>query len=162
MIDFNDAELQKGYELIPEGTIVRVKISLQRTVEGFLIHTSKNDDDTKFLRCVCTVLCSAHLNKKIYDNIGIEGSEKFVSVGKSKIRAILESAKGLAQEDVSKRAIEARRIDSYEDLDGLAVQIKVGIEKSQSDHYADKNKIAKVLTLSDAEYIPLGEVGQCN
>jgi hypothetical protein len=66
--------------------------------------------------------------------------------GKARFRAILESAKNINPKDMSETAMAARKINSFGELDGLEMIIKIGIKSDRSCVYPDKNKIASLIT----------------
>jgi hypothetical protein len=61
-------------------------------------------------------------------------------MGRSFIRSILNSSKGLKDKDDSSLAQEARRISSFADIDGLEFTAKIGIEK---DKWGDEINVIK-------------------
>lgn len=54
------------------------------------------------------------------------------------LRSILESARGIKPDDGSEAAMNARRVDSYGDFDGLGFVAKIGFEKGMNG-YREKN-----------------------
>jgi hypothetical protein len=98
------------------------------------------------------ILEGQYAKRKVFDKIGVSGSDAWVNMGKSKIRAILESAKNVNPKDTSPEAVSARSINSYEELAGLDVVIKIGIESDRSGAYPDKNKIASIITPDSSLY----------
>jgi hypothetical protein len=147
MIDYNDAEQQPEYSLIPPNTIARARLILRPgndSEDTFL--TRGKSGDSCYLSCEFTVMEGPFAKRKIFDKIGISGSDGWVNMGKTRIRALLESAKNISSKDMSEAAAEARQIDSYDDLNGLDVVIKVGIESDRSGVYPDKNKVQSVIT----------------
>jgi hypothetical protein len=87
-----------------------------------------------------------YVRRKIFDKIGITGSDQWINMGKARIRAILESAKNINPKDMSETAMSARKINSFDELDGLEMLIKIGIEHDRSGVYQDKNKVASIIT----------------
>ena len=67
-------------------------------------------------------------------------------MGKARIRAILESAKGINPKDMSEIAVAARQINSFDELNNLDVVIKIGIEHDKSGQYQDKNRVIAIIT----------------
>ena len=67
-------------------------------------------------------------------------------MGKARIRAILESAKGINPKDMSEIAVAARKINSFDELNNLDVVIKIGIEHDKSGQYQDKNRVIAIIT----------------
>lgn len=154
MIDFNNVGTQIKYELIPEGTIARAKIFIKRDSSGSLVTSSKGNDK-QYLNCIFTVLDNPYKGNKIYSYIGIEGDKNYVYRGAVRLRAILESAKGIMPNDDSYTAKSGRLMESYDDLEGLVVQVKVRIKKDPNGKYDDKNDIEKIITPDFKEYVSL-------
>ena len=73
-------------------------------------------------------------------------------MGKARIRAILESAKGINPKDVSEIAVAARKINSFDELNNLDVVIKVGVEHDKSGQYQDKNRVIAIITPENFAY----------
>jgi hypothetical protein len=153
MIDFNDAEPQMEFSLIPNNTIAKVRLTIKpgNDFSDTLLTRSKNGEST-FLNCEFTILEGKYAKRKIFDKIGISGSDQWVNMGKSRIRAILESAKNINPKDMSETAMSARKINSFDELDGLEVVIKIGIESDRSGAYPDKNRIMSIVTPEQPMY----------
>jgi hypothetical protein len=147
MIDFNNAEPQIEFGLIPANTIAKARFALKpgHHFSDPMLTGSKTGDST-YLNCEFVILEGQYAKRKVFDKIGVSGSDAWVNMGKSKIRAILESAKNVSPKDTSPEAVSARGINSYEELAGLDVVIKIGIESDRSGAYPDKNKIASIIT----------------
>lgn len=149
--DFNDAETQRATgELIPDGTIVPVHMTLRpggAGDEGWLKLTKAGDG--MMLDAEFTVIEGEHARRKFWSLFTVdgttEGQKKAVGITRSRIRAMLESARGIDPTDESDRAVEGRRIASYGDLDGLRFWAVVGLEKG-TDGYKDKNVLKAVIT----------------
>ena len=74
-------------------------------------------------------------------------------MGKARIRAILESAKGINPKDVSEIAVAARQISSFDELNNLDVIIKIGVEHDKSGQYQDKNRVIAIITPDNFAYV---------
>jgi hypothetical protein len=146
-MNFNDAEAQTEFGIIPNNTIAKAVLMI-RAGNDFsdpFLTRSKNGEST-FLNCEFTILEGQFARRKIFDKIGISGSDVWINMGKAKIRAIIESAKNINPKDLSEVAIAARKISSFNELDGLEPIIKIGVEHDRSGVYPDKNKIAVIIT----------------
>ena len=153
MIDFNTAELQNSFELIPVNTLAKARLILKPgndPIEQFI--TRSKNGDAAYLNCEFVILEGKYAKRKIFDKIGIEGNERWLNMGKARIRAILESAKGINPKDTSETAVEARKINSFEELNYLDVVIKIGVEHDNIGQYQDKNKILAIITPEHASY----------
>jgi hypothetical protein len=98
------------------------------------------------LNCEFTILEGQFARRKVFDKIGINGSDQWINMGKARIRAILESAKNINPKDMSETAMAARKINSFNELDGLEMIIKIGIESDRSGMYPDKNRLLSIIT----------------
>jgi hypothetical protein len=152
-MNFNDAEQQTEFGIIPNNTIAKAVLTI-RSGSDFsdpFLTRSKNGDST-FLNCEFTILEGQFARRKIFDKIGISGSDVWVNMGKAHIRAIIESAKNINPKDMSEAAMAARKINSFEELNGLEPIIKIGIEHDRGGVYQDKNKIASIITPDNSFY----------
>ena len=147
MLNFNDAERQNNFDLIPVNTIAKARLVLKAGNDPTDPHiTRSKSGDTAYLNCEFIIFESKYTKRKIFDKIELEGSDKWVNMGKARIRAILESAKGINPKDVSEIAVAARKINSFDELNNLDVVIKVGIEHDKNGRYQDKNRVIAIIT----------------
>ena len=154
--NFNDAEDQRSYELIPHKTIAKVAINVKRG--GYITKewddgyaTKSNSSNSVYLACEFVVIGGKYDNRKIWSNIGLfsEASDKYAIIGRSTIKAILESANNLHPEDKSPQAAAARNIKDFGDLNNLQVIAEIIInDKGQNP----KNEIKKIITPSHSKY----------
>jgi len=160
--DFNTAEIATGGgsgNPIPDGAVAPAVI----TVRG--IKTSGKDARVQGLDLEVTITAGPHKGRKAWKWAGIagngsDGHNKMVSITRSLIRSILESAYGISATDDSAEAMAARKISDWEDLSGLAFVARFGIEAG-SDYVdgrsgdtvkgKDKNTISAV-AFDDPEY----------
>jgi hypothetical protein len=145
MIDLNGYKTQEEvkYQLIPADSIVNVEMKIVPS-EGSWITESKFGN-SKYLNCMFEVLDGEYANRKIFDAFGIEGEERFVSLGQARIRAAVEAARGIAHNDDSEEAKQKRKIDDFNELNGLRFTAKVGVRKDKEGKYADKNNIKEII-----------------
>lgn len=153
MMNFNSAETQNNFNLIPANTIAKARLVLKvgNDPNDHFITRSKNGD-TAYLNCEWIILEGKYAKRKVFDKIGLEGSDKWVNMGKARIRAILESAKGINPKDVSEIAVAARQISSFGELNNLDVVIKIGVEYDRNGHYQDKNRVLAIITPEHISY----------
>ncbi|MDR0942242.1 MAG: hypothetical protein LBM19_01325, partial [Holosporales bacterium] len=114
--------------------------------------TRSKNGDSAYLNCEFIILEGQYAKRKVFDKIGISGSDVWVNMGKARIRAILESAKNVNPKDMSEAAMNARKINSFEELNNLDVVIKIGIESDRSGVYQDKNRVVSVITPEHLAY----------
>jgi len=155
--NFNDAEDQKFYTLIPHRTIAKVVMLIKKG--GYITkefpdgYATKSDStDSVYLACEFVVLSGEYENRKIWSNIGLhsDNSEKYGEIGRSMIKAILNSARGLHSKDKSPEAEKQRQIKSFADLDNLQVVAEITIN-DQGDQ--PRNEIKTIITPDHIEYI---------
>jgi hypothetical protein len=146
-MNFNDAESQMEFSLIPANTIAKARLTLRpgNDFSDPFLTRSKSGEST-YLDCEWVIMEGEFVRRKIFDKIGISGSDQWVNMGKARIRAILESAKNIDPKDMSEAAMSARKIDSFGELEGLEPIIKIGVEHDRGGIYQDKNKVASIVT----------------
>jgi hypothetical protein len=153
MMDFNNAEPQAEFSLIPANTVVKARLTVRPGADfstpGL---TRSKSGDSAYIDCEYVITEGQYVRRKIFDKIGVEGSDQWVTMGKSRIRAIIESAKNIDPKDMSDAAKTARNINTYFDLDGLELLIKIGIESDRSGVYPDKNRVASIITPDNKAY----------
>ncbi len=154
--NFNNAEDQMSYELIPHKTIAKVRLLLKKGN-----HTTKEWPDgyatlskagsSVYLACEFVVLSGQYENRKIWSNIALhsDNSEKYGEIGRSMIKAILNSARGLHAKDKSLEAEKQRQIKNFVDLDNLQVVAEITIN-DQGDK--PRNEIKTIITPDHARY----------
>ena len=154
--NFNDAEDQMSYELIPHKTIVKVRLLLKKgnhvTKEWPDGWATKSKSGTCiYLACEFVVLSGQYEHRKIWSKIGLhsDNSPLYAGIGRSMIKAILNSARGLHSKDKSPEAEKQRQIKSFADLDNLQVVAEVTINDK-----GDKpcNEIKTIITPDHARY----------
>lgn len=127
--DFNDAENQASFDLIPHKTIAKVRLHItpggfydekRNWTDGYATHNPEKN--SVYLNCDFTVLEGQYEKRKIFSLIGLH-SEKgatWANMGRSFIKSILNSARGIKPDDESAQAVEARRCpNGMKDLDGI-------------------------------------------
>jgi hypothetical protein len=146
-MNFNDAEAQIEFGIIPNNTIAKAVLTIRAGndfSDPFL--TRSKDGNATYLSCEFTILEGQFARRKVFDKIGICGSDVWVNMGKARIRAILESAKNINSKDMSETAMAARKINSFDELNGLEPIIKIGVEHDRSGVYQDKNRVTSIIT----------------
>jgi hypothetical protein len=73
-------------------------------------------------------------------------------IGLRTMRSIIESARHINPDDTTPGAQQSRQLNSIEDLNGMELCIKIGIEKG-TNGYADRNRLIAPLTPSQNGYI---------
>jgi hypothetical protein len=154
--NFNDAEDQMSYELIPHKTIAKVRLLLKKGnhvtkewPDGW--GTLSKSGTSVYLACEFVILGGEYENRKVWSNIGLhsDNSEKYGQIGRSMIKAILNSASSLYSKDKSPEAEKQRQIKSFADLDNLICVAEITInDKGESP----RNEIKTIITPDHARY----------
>jgi hypothetical protein len=157
--DFNDTGPQKNFDTIPDGTIatVRMKIHPGNAGEGGWLRRSK-DGGSEALNCEFVVLDGPFVKRKFWSLFTVAGTTpghaEAADISGRRLRAILESARGIRPDDTSDKAKEARQIASYGDLDGLSFIARIGVEPP-ANGYKAKNKLDRVITPDEKVWKPV-------
>ena len=153
MLDLNNADQQRQFELIPNKTIVPVIMSIRPGGHGETGElTLSKSSDAVYVSAEFTVISGLYQNRKIFDNIGIgggkcddAGNSIYGNMGRTRMRAILEAARNIKPDDFSQEAVKKRQIDCYSDFNGMAFLAEIRISKGK-DGYEDKNSIKQIIT----------------
>nr|CRH06168.1 conserved protein of unknown function [Candidatus Magnetococcus massalia] len=158
--DFNDAEAQQSFDLITKGTIAPVRMTIKpggyddpnRGWTGGYA-TRSPDTGAVFLKAEFVITEGKYAKRKVWSNIGLfsQKGPEWGNMGRSFIRGILNSSRGLKDKDNTPQAQQARRINGLADLDGIEFLAKVDVEKDQRDD-TDKNTIKFAITPDHKEY----------
>ena len=136
--DFNDAEQQPSFDLIPKGTLARVRMTLkpggyddpaQGWTGGYA--TQSNESGSVYLAAEFVVLEGEYARRKLWSNIGLHSPKgpAWGQMGRSFVRAILNSARNVHPQDNGPQAAAARRIQGFHELDGIEFLARIDIEK---------------------------------
>ena len=158
--DFNDAEAQQsGFNLIPKGALVPVLMTLkpgghydanQGWTDGYPTQSPKTG--AVYLAAEFVITGGEYAKRKMWSNIGLyspKGST-WTQMGRTFVRAALNSARNVLPQDSSPQATSARRIQGFVDLDGLEFVVRVDIEKD--DRGDDRNVVKTAVEPDHSEY----------
>ena len=135
-LDFNDSGPQKSFDVIPDGTVatVRLKIRPGNSGEGGWLRRSK-EGNSEALDCEFVVRDGEYAKRKFWSLLTVagtrDGHRDAADISNRRIRAMLESARGIRPDDTSEAAKQGRRLSSYGDLDGLAFIARIGVDPAQ-------------------------------
>ena len=173
MLNLNNANVsdapQMERTLIPAGTICRAIVNVKLgdmeipefgTGQWFKAsQTSK----AKWMELEFTVIGGEHDKRKFWDKIFVDGDKMSPNgipvtkeIGLSTLRMIIESAYNIIPTDTSAEAQARRQISGVNDLNGMEICAKVGIDKG-TNGYADKNKLTAAMTPNQKDFIPSGQ-----
>ena len=168
-VDLNDAETQRDRSLIPPG-VYCLEITVKRggAGEDGWLKLAKNLRSL-MLSLECKVVGGDYAGKKVFDLITVEFDESddlhlspiepsklenyrtSVRMGRSKLRAIIDSGFGLDPKDDSFVAKEKRKLTSYGELVGLQFYAQVE-EQPARDGYGPRNVIDFIITPDLPDY----------
>ena len=159
MQDFNDAGEQRSFDVIPAGTIVLLSMTVRPGGAGADNWLKKSKDGlSEGLDCEFVVLEGDYAKRKIWTLFTLGGTSQghadAAAISRAKLRAILESARGIRPDDKSEQAAQARRTSSFADFDGLRFLAKTGVEPARNG-FAAKNTLQEIIT---PEWRPIPQV----
>ena len=157
--DFNDA--QSNTNLIPKGTLAKVRLTIRPggfddASQGWTGgYATRGSTGAVYLNGEFTVTEGQYARRKIFTLIGLYSPKgpDWANMGRSMIRGMLNSARGISDKDQSPQAQAARRINGFADLDGIEFLGKVDWEKDQNGQ--DKSVIKAAITPDNKDYAAL-------
>jgi hypothetical protein len=153
--DYSDAPEQRG-DTIPANTVATLQLKIRpgNAGEGGLLTRSK-DGGCEMLDCELTVVDGPHIKRKLWERMVLcgttRGHEEAADISRGKLRAILESARGVKPDDMGEEARKARSAE-LSDFDGLRFIARIGVEKGKprndgtGESYPDRNVISTIIT----------------
>ena len=149
--DFNDAEQQTSFDLIPKGTVAKVRMTIKPGghddaargwTDGYA--TESFDTGSVYLAAEFVVLAGEYAKRKLWSNIGLHSpkGDAWANMGRTFIRAVLNSAYGVLPSDQSPEAQNARRIASFAALDGIEFVARIDVEKDSKGENRNVIKLA--------------------
>jgi hypothetical protein len=150
MFDFNQASEQRDFDVIPDKTIVVLQLNIRpgNTGEGGMLKRS-NSGEAEGIDSMFTVVGGPHAKRKIFAFMvwsgTTDGHAQAADITRSRLRAIVESARGIKPADVSEAAKKARVIADLNELDGIRFMARLGVEPPKGEYRA-KNVITTVIT----------------
>lgn len=141
-MDYSKFDDQNDFsELIPQGTLAWAILRVRpfNADANIIVTPSKSTDGNGYLDMELTIKEGRWKGRKIWTRPGVAGSSGYVEMGGKAIRAILECGRGASAENQM-----AYSIESYAELDGLTVGIKV--KEEHQANYPSKNDVAVFLS----------------
>jgi hypothetical protein len=160
--DFNEAGPQRSFDIIPADTIATLHMTVKSggAGEGGWLKRSKAGD-SEALDCEFTVVDGEFAKRKFWTlftvNGATEGHAAAADISKGRLRAMLESARGIKPDDKSDAANAARRIESWSDFDSLRFVGRIGVEPARGGYKA-KNALIEVITPNRREWHHVDQV----
>lgn len=161
--DFNDAEAQQsGFDLIPKGTRALVRMSIKPGghddesagwTGGYA--TASSETGAIFLSCEFVLLTGAFAKRKVWSNVGLHSNKgpTWANMGRSFIKAVLNSSRNIHPHDNSPEAQQARQIGEFSELDGIEFVASIGIENDGKGEL--RNLIRLVIEPDHKDYAEL-------
>lgn len=160
--DYNDAAEQTSFDLIPKGTPARIRLTLkpggyddpaQGWTGGWA--TYAQDTGSIYLACEGVVMEGPYARRKLWWNVGLHSPKgpTWQAMGRTFVRAALNSARHVHPGDNSPQAAAARRIGGFADLDGLEFAVRIDIEKDAKGN--DRNTVKAVIEPDHKDYAAL-------
>ena len=162
MPDFNDAGSQKTFDVIPAGTIATLHLTVRpgQSGEDGWLRRSK-DGASQGLDLELTLVDGPYAKRKFWMLLTLDGTTtghgEAGEISRSRIRAILESARGVKPSDTGEAARKARLIENYGELNGLRFLGKIGVEPARGN-YPAKNTLLEVITPDRQAWRPVEQV----
>lgn len=147
--------------LIPKGTIVKVKMTIKPGgyndlqmgwTNGYATYNSLTD--SVYLNVKFTVLNGEYSGKYIFGRIGLHSSisEYWSRMGSTFVRSILSSARGVSLFDNSIQAKSLCTLKSFAELDGIEFLALINVESDNA-----RNVIYRAITCDHKDYKALME-----
>ena len=164
-MNFSDAETQTTGDVIPHKTLAKVHMKIRpggynEPAKGWTGEYATRSENTGavYLDCEFTIMGGKYNKRKVWSLVGLHSPKgpKWEAMGRSFIRAALESARGIKPSDTSELALKARQINGFADLDGLEFVVQIDVEEGQNG-YEDRNRINNVIPMTHKDYTALME-----
>lgn len=157
--DFNDAEDQREFALIPPKTLAKVIMAIRPggyddASQGWTGGYATRSDKTGavYLNAKFTILEGPYAKRVVFGLVGLHSPKgpEWTNIGRSFLRAILNSSRGIHPTDQSQQAQNARRIRGFADLDGIEFVARIDVEKDQNGE--DKNVVKAAIQPDHKDY----------
>jgi len=157
--DFNDA--QSNTNLIPKGTQAKVRLTIRPggfddASQGWTGgYATRGATGAVYLNGEFTVTEGQYARRKVFTLIGLYSPKgpDWANMGRSLLRGILNSARGISDKDNSPEAQARRRIAGFHELDGIEFVARIDI--GQDTNGDDKNEIRAAVTPDHRDYAAL-------
>jgi hypothetical protein len=159
--DFNTAGEQRSFDVVPERTVAVVQLNIRPgdAGENGILKRSKTGE-AEGLDCELIIVGGPYDKRKFWEWLTVSGTTdghaQAADISRRKLRAILESARGIKPTDVSEAAKKAR-VAAYADFNGIRFLAQIGVEPAKGD-YRPKNFLAQIVTPERKEWQPVEQV----
>ena len=157
--EINETEEAIKTELIPVGTIAKVQMSIKRG--GYSDEDMGWDDDyayknpetgSIYLNVKFTVLSGEYNGREIWGKIGLHSprGEAWARMGKTFIKGVLSSAKGVGLFEKTPEAKNAHKLHSFTDIDDILFLAQIDVERDPNG--SERNIIKRAITKDHKDY----------
>lgn len=147
--NFNDAQDQQVFTLIPKGTLAKVRMILRpggfddpirEWTHGYA--TRNDNTGAIYLKAEFVVLEGQYAQQKVWSLIGLHSDKgpEWATMGRAFVKGVLNSARGLLPGDESDKAKKSRCIHDLSELDGIEFVARIDVEK---DSNGDQHNVIK-------------------
>jgi hypothetical protein len=149
-MDFNTAGEQRSFEVIPNGAICTLQMTVRPGAagDGGWLRRSK-EGGSEGLDVEFVVVDGEYAKRKLWQLFTLEGTTpghaEAGKISRNTLRAILESARGIQPKDTSEAAQAARKTAGWGDFMNMRFVAKIGVRPAK-DGFAAKNTITEVIT----------------
>jgi hypothetical protein len=155
VFDYSEAQPQREIDLIPHGTVTILQLTVRPGGAGEDGMLKRSQDGLcEMFDLEFEVVGGEFVRRKFWERFVVvgttDGQKKASDITRTKLRAILQSARGIKRDDVSPEARAALRAKDA-DFNGMRFIAKIGIEKGKdkengSGNYPDRNFLLIVVT----------------
>jgi hypothetical protein len=159
-LDFNDAGEQRTFDVIPANTIATAQMRIRpgQAGEGGWLRRSKAGN-SEALDIEFTVCDGPYAKRKFWELLTVNGTTEGHKTAREinfvRLRAILESARGIKPDDHREAAKNARQTNGWEDFNGIRFIAKIGVEPAKTvdgKEYPARNILLEVITPNRQEW----------
>lgn len=157
VFDYSEAGDYGTYELIPDGTIAKVKFTI---IEGNYNDPSKGwkgglatqgKTGSVYLNTKNTIVAGEYKNRVVFNKIGLYSAKgpQYNEMGQAYMKSVIDSSLGLDPQDHSPETKE-RRKSTWNDLTKMVHLVEICTKHDQNGNL--RNEIKKVITTKDIRY----------
>ena len=159
--DLNNAAPQnQSFSLIPAGTLIKASVCIKPGGHGpggwF---TQSRSSDAVYLNVDFTVVEGEYSGRIVHQMVGIQGTKRndkgediWGQMGRSMLRALVESAYNIMPNDNSDEANIKRTLQDISGINTLVCAAKVGVDVDSTGAHPNRNKIVNIITPESAQY----------
>jgi hypothetical protein len=117
--------------------------------------TASDETGAVFLSCEFVLLSGAFAKRKVWSNVGLHSNKgpTWGQMGRSFIKAVLNSSRNIHPHDNSPEAVQARQIRGFAHLDGVEFAASIGVENDTKGEL--RNLIRLVIEPDNKAYAEL-------